>query len=62
MLYEVITNDQSIMIKDRVYELENSIMTGMFLVVLVLFMFFGVKNAMLISTAIPLSMLMGFIA
>ncbi|MBE0643039.1 MAG: efflux RND transporter permease subunit [Bacteroidetes bacterium] len=56
-----VTNDQSIMIKDRVYELENSIMTGMFLVILVLFMFFGVKNAMLISTAIPLSMLMGFI-
>jgi multidrug efflux pump len=56
-----VTNDQSIMIEDRVYELENSIMTGMFLVVLVLFMFFGVKNAILISTAIPLSMLMGFI-
>ncbi|MFA6234554.1 MAG: efflux RND transporter permease subunit [Bacteroidota bacterium] len=56
-----VTNDQSIMIKDRVYELENSIMTGMFLVVLVLFMFFGVKNALLISTSIPLSMLMGFI-
>ncbi|MGB5073064.1 MAG: efflux RND transporter permease subunit, partial [Bacteroidota bacterium] len=56
-----VTNDQSTMIEDRVYELENSIMTGMFLVVLVLFMFFGVKNAMLISTAIPLSMLMGFI-
>ncbi len=56
-----ITNDASIMIEDRVYELENSIMTGMFLVIIVLFMFFGVKNAMLISTAIPLSMLMGFI-
>jgi multidrug efflux pump len=56
-----VTNDQSIMIEERVYELENSIMTGMFLVVLVLFMFFGVKNAMLISTSIPLSMLMGFI-
>ena len=56
-----ITNDQSIYIKRSVYELENSILTGMFLVVLVLFMFFGVKNALLISTAIPLSMLMGFI-
>ncbi|MCB2205953.1 efflux RND transporter permease subunit [bacterium] len=56
-----VTNDQSIMIEDRVYELENSIMTGMFLVILVLFMFFGVKNAVLISTAIPLSMFMGFI-
>ena len=56
-----VTNDQSIMIEERVYELENSIMTGMFLVILVLFMFFGVKNAILISTAIPLSMFMGFI-
>ncbi|MBN1447251.1 MAG: efflux RND transporter permease subunit [Bacteroidetes bacterium] len=56
-----VTNDQSIMIEERVYELENSIMTGMFLVILVLFMFFGIKNAILISTAIPLSMLMGFI-
>jgi CzcA family heavy metal efflux pump len=57
----MVTNDQSTMIEERVYELENSIMTGMFLVILVLFMFFGVKNAILISTAIPLSMLMGFI-
>lgn len=56
-----VTNDQSIMIEERVYELENSIMTGMFLVILVLFMFFGIKNAILISTAIPLSMFMGFI-
>jgi multidrug efflux pump len=56
-----ITNDLSEMIAERVYELENSIMTGMFLVIIVLFLFFGVKNAMLISTAIPLSMFMGFI-
>lgn len=57
----VITGDQSIQIKRSVFELENSILTGMFLVVIVLFMFFGVKNAALISTAIPLSMLIGFI-
>jgi len=56
-----ITNDQSIFIKRMVNELENSIMTGMFLVIMILFMFFGIKNAMLISTAIPLSMLIGFI-
>ncbi|MBI5648304.1 MAG: efflux RND transporter permease subunit [Ignavibacteriae bacterium] len=56
-----ITNDQSIFVKRMVNELENSIITGMVLVILVLFMFFGVKNAMLISTSIPLSMLMGFI-
>jgi multidrug efflux pump subunit AcrB len=44
-----------------VKELENSIMTGMFLVVISLFMFFGFKNSLLISTAIPLSMFVGFI-
>ncbi len=55
-----ISNDQSVFIRRSVRELENSIMTGMFLVVLCLFMFFGVKNSLLISTAIPLSMLIGF--
>ncbi len=56
-----ITNDQSLNIKRSVTELENSIITGMVLVIIVLFMFFGVKNAMLISTSIPLSMLLGMI-
>lgn len=55
-----ITNDQSVFINRMVFELENSIMTGMFLVVVCLFMFFGFKNSLLISTAIPLSMLIGF--
>ena len=55
-----ITNDQSIFINRMVRELENSIMTGMFLVILCLFMFFGFKNSLLISTSIPLSMLIGF--
>jgi CzcA family heavy metal efflux pump len=55
-----VSNDQSITISRMVGELENSIMTGMFLVVLVLFMFFGFKNSLLISTAIPLSMFIGF--
>lgn len=56
-----VSNDQSVHIKRQVRELENSIMTGMVLVVLSLFMFFGFKNSMLISTAIPLSMFIGFI-
>jgi CzcA family heavy metal efflux pump len=56
-----ISNDQSRFIANSVHELENSIMTGMFLVVLSLFMFFGFKNSLLISTAIPISMLIGFI-
>ncbi len=56
-----ISNDQSRFVTRMVKELENSILTGMFLVVLSLFMFFGVKNSLLISTAIPLSMLVGFV-
>ncbi len=56
-----ISNDQSRFVTRMVKELENSIMTGMFLVVMALFMFFGFKNSLLISTAIPLSMLVGFI-
>lgn len=56
-----ITNDASKEIKRMVFELENSMMTGMFLVVVCLFMFFGLKNSFLISTAIPLSMFTGFV-
>jgi multidrug efflux pump subunit AcrB len=56
-----ISNDQSRFVIRMVKELENSILTGMFLVIMSLFMFFGFKNAMLISTAIPLSMFVGFI-
>ncbi len=56
-----ISNDQSRFIKRMVHELENSIYTGMFLVVITLFMFFGFKNSLLISTAIPLSMFIGYI-
>jgi multidrug efflux pump len=57
-----ISNDQSKFVTRMVKELENSVMTGMFLVVMSLFMFFGFKNSLLISTAIPLSMFIGFVA
>ena len=57
-----ISNDQSKFVTRMVKELENSIITGMFLVVMSLFMFFGLKNSLLISTAIPLSMFVGFVA
>jgi CzcA family heavy metal efflux pump len=56
-----LSNDQSVFVRRMVGELENSILTGMVLVILCLFMFFGLKNAMLISTAIPLAMFIGFI-
>ncbi|MBA4313386.1 MAG: AcrB/AcrD/AcrF family protein [Chlorobiaceae bacterium] len=56
-----VSNEQATFVTRMVKELENSIMTGMFLVVLSLFMFFGFKNSLLISTAIPLSMFVGFV-
>jgi len=56
-----ISNDQSLFVTRMVKELENSIFTGMFLVVMSLFMFFGLKNSLLIATAIPLSMFVGFV-
>jgi multidrug efflux pump subunit AcrB len=56
-----ISNDQSRFVVRMVKELENSVLTGMFLVVMSLFMFFGLKNSLLISTAIPLSMFVGFV-
>ena len=56
-----ISNDQSKFVTRMVKELENSVLTGMFLVVMSLFMFFGFKNSLLISTAIPLSMFIGFV-
>ncbi len=56
-----ISNDQSKFVTRMVKELENSIITGMFLVIMSLFMFFGFKNTPLISTAIPLSMFVGFV-
>ncbi|HRI46645.1 MAG TPA: efflux RND transporter permease subunit [Ignavibacteriaceae bacterium] len=55
-----ITNDQSKEIKQQVRELENNIFSGLVLVVGVLFFFLGVRNAMFVAIAIPLSMLITF--
>ena len=52
-------NDQSIQIRKQVSELENSIIAGVILVVLVLLFFLGIRNATFVGLAIPLSMLMG---
>lgn len=54
------TGDQSEFILNTVHELENGIITGMLLVILILFFFMGLKNALLVSTAIPLSFLIAF--
>ncbi|MFM1920681.1 MAG: hypothetical protein RLZZ303_2315 [Candidatus Hydrogenedentota bacterium] len=56
-----ITNDQSEEIRDMVAELENSILSGLILVLIVIFMFLGFVNALLVAAAIPVSMLITFI-
>lgn len=55
-----ISTDLSKDIKKQVMELENNIFSGLVLVVLVLFFFLGVRNAMFVAIAIPLSMLISF--
>ena len=56
-----IFNDQSNQTRDSVENLENSIISGIILVVLILLFFLGLRNAMFVGVAIPLSMLMGFL-
>lgn len=55
-----ITNDQSTNTKNMVSNLENSIIFGVILVVLVLMFFLGLRNAAFVGVAIPLSMFMSF--
>lgn len=56
-----ITSDQSIYVKEMVANLENNIISGLILVVMVLLFFLGVRNAIFVGIAIPLSMLLSFI-
>ncbi len=55
------SNDQSKMTRLMVENLENSIIAGVILVVLVLLFFMGFRNALFVGVAIPLSMLIGFL-
>lgn len=56
-----ITNDQSKFTRTQVGELENNIIFGTLLVVLVLLFFLGLRNALFVGVAIPVSMLMAFL-
>ncbi len=56
-----IFNDQSIQTRNLVTNLENSIISGMILVILVLLFFLGIRNSLFVGLAIPLSMLMGIL-
>ncbi len=55
-----ITNDQSQQTRNSVSSLENNIISGVILVVLVLLFFLGTRNALFVGIAIPLSMFMAF--
>lgn len=55
-----VTFNQSKDIRRMVAELENNIITGLILVVLVLFMFLGLRNSIFVAIAIPFSMLLSF--
>lgn len=56
-----ITNDQSIEIAEMVSSLENNIISGLILVIMVLLFFLGVRNSSFVGIAIPMSMFMSFI-
>lgn len=57
----LITGDASEDVRVLIKDLENSIISGMLFVVLVLVFFLGLRNALLVGTAVPLSILVGFI-
>ncbi|AFL85654.1 cation/multidrug efflux pump [Belliella baltica DSM 15883] len=56
-----ITNDQSKQTRSQVNDLENSIIFGVILVILVLMFFLGFRNALFVGIAIPLSMFISFL-
>ncbi|MEN8137933.1 MAG: efflux RND transporter permease subunit [Bacteroidota bacterium] len=56
-----ITNDMSFHTKKQVAELENSIIMGMLLVIGVLMFFLGLRNALFVGIAIPMSMFLSFV-
>ncbi|MDI6793569.1 MAG: efflux RND transporter permease subunit [bacterium] len=55
-----ITQDYSKMIDRIVKELENNILTGLVLILVVIFIFIGGRSALFIASAIPFSMLIAF--
>lgn len=54
-------NDQSVNTRNELSNLENSIISGVILVTLVLLFFLGLRNASFVGLSIPLSMLMGIL-
>ncbi len=57
----IMTNDMSDEIESMISDLENSIISGMLFVILVLVFFLGIRNALLVGTAVPLAIFVGFL-
>ena len=55
------TDDKTHHIRNEISNLENSIILGMILVIFVLFLFLGLRNALFSGLAIPMSMFLSFI-
>lgn len=56
-----ITNDQSKQTRNQIANLENSIISGVILVTLVLLFFLGLRNAVFVGISIPFSMFISFL-
>jgi multidrug efflux pump len=56
-----ITNDQSSFTKEMVSSMENNIISGVLVVVGILMLFLGIRNAYFVGLAIPLSMFLSFL-
>ena len=57
----ITTDDSSQFVRDQISNLENSIILGIILVVFVLFLFLGFRNALFSGLAIPMSMFLSFV-
>ncbi|WP_417600836.1 efflux RND transporter permease subunit [Owenweeksia hongkongensis] len=55
------TNDQSVQTRNQISNLENSIISGVILVILVLLFFLGLRNAIFVGLSIPFSMFICFL-
>ncbi len=56
-----VTSDQSKAVADMVSNLENNIISGLILIIIILLFFLGVGNSLFVAISIPLSMLLTFI-
>ncbi|MCF7847836.1 MAG: efflux RND transporter permease subunit [Kiritimatiellales bacterium] len=59
-IHITVVQDDSKDIRDMIAELENNIVSGFFLVIVVLLIFMGRRNALFVGLAIPFSMLLSF--